>query len=122
MVVIDELSSFKSASAARFKALRRVRKCMDRVVGLTGTPTPNGLIDLWPQVWLLDQGERLGTTLGGYRERYFLPDKRNATTIFSWRLRDGAATAIQNRLSDLCVSMRSEDYLAMRRGWTSSRR
>ena len=77
MLVIDELSSFKSHRAQRFKALKKVRPFMKRVVGLTGTPAPNGLIDLWSQIYLLDGGERLGKTITGYREKYFLPDKRN---------------------------------------------
>lgn len=82
MVVLDELSSFKSHRAKRFKALRKVRPLCKRVVGLTGTPAPNGLIDLWSQVYLLDSGRRLGKTITGYRERYFLPDKRNQHVVF----------------------------------------
>lgn len=113
MVVIDELSSFKNPAAKRFKALRRVRKYIGRIVGLTGTPSPNGLMDLWAQVFLLDQGERLGRTLGGYRERYFLPDKRNAATVFSWKPRDGAEQAIHEKLKDICVSMSAADYLEL---------
>lgn len=113
MVVIDELSSFKNPSAKRFKALRRVRKYIGRIVGLTGTPSPNGLMDLWAQVFLLDQGERLGRTLGGYRERYFLPDKRNAATVFSWKPRDGSEQAIHEKLKDICVSMSAADYLEL---------
>lgn len=112
-VVIDELSSFKSPSAKRFKALRKVRKRIKRIVGLTGTPSPNGLIDLWPQLYLLDQGERLGKTLGGYRERYFLPDKRNAMVVYSWKLREGSEKAIQEKISDICVSMTAADYLEL---------
>ena len=81
MVVIDELSSFKSSKSQRFKALKKYITLSKRVVGLTGTPAPNGLIDLWSQIYLLDSGERLGRTVSGYRERYFLPDKRNQTTI-----------------------------------------
>ncbi|NLB89658.1 MAG: DEAD/DEAH box helicase family protein, partial [Clostridiales bacterium] len=113
MVVIDELSSFKSNSAVRFKALRKVRKHIHRIIGLTGTPTPNGLIDLWPQVYLLDEGERLGKTITGYRNKYFLPDKRNATTIFSWKLKEGSEQEIYSQLDDLCVSMKSADYLKL---------
>lgn len=111
MVVIDELSSFKSPKAKRFRALRKVRPFIKRIVGLTGTPAPNGLIDLWPQIYLLDQGERLGKTLTGYRERYFEPDKRNQNVIFSWKPKEGAEDAIYKKLSDICVSMRAEDYL-----------
>jgi len=113
MVVIDELSSFKSNKAQRFKALKKVRPCMKRVVGLTGTPAPNSLIDLWSQIYLLDGGERLGRTLTGYRERYFNPDKRNQHIIFSYKLKEGAEEAIYEKLSDICVSMKAEDYLNM---------
>lgn len=90
MVIIDELSSFKSSKAQRFRALKKVRKYIKRIVGLTGTPSPNGLLDLWPEMYLLDEGKALGKTLTGYRDTYFVPDKRNATTIFSWKPKDGA--------------------------------
>lgn len=113
MVVIDELSSFKSHRAQRFKALKKVRPCMKRVVGLTGTPAPNGLIDLWSQIYLLDGGERLGKTITGYRERYFLPDKRNQHIVFTYKLKEGAEEAIYEKLSDICVSMKAEDYLKL---------
>ena len=82
LVVIDELSSFKSSKAKRFRALRKVRPIIKRIVGLTGTPSPNGLIDLWPQVYLLDQGESLGKTLTGYRDRYFEPGKKETGQLF----------------------------------------
>ncbi len=111
MVVLDELSSFKSPRAQRFKALKKVRPLIKRVVGLTGTPAPNGLIDLWSQVYLMDRGERLGRTLTGYRQRYFLPDKRNQHVIFTYKPKKGAEEAIYNKLSDICVSMKSRDYL-----------
>lgn len=113
IVVIDELSSFKSAKANRFKYLRKVRPLIKRIVGLTGTPAPNGLIDLWPQIYLLDRGERLGKTLGGYRERYFIPDKRNHDVIFSYKPKPEAEEAIYSKISDICVSMRAQDYLKM---------
>lgn len=113
MVVIDELSSFKSSKAKRFRSLKKVRPLIKRIVGLTGTPAPNGLIDLWPQIYLLDGGERLGKTITGYRERYFLPDKRNQMVIYSWKLKDGAEEAIYEKLSDICVSMKAEDYLEL---------
>ena len=113
MVVIDELSSFKSSKAKRFRALRKVRPMIKRIVGLTGTPAPNGLIDLWPQVYLLDQGERLGKTVTGYRNRYFEPGKRNRTVIFTWDPKPGAEEAIYSKLEDLCVSMSAEDWLQM---------
>lgn len=112
-VVIDELSSFKSPKAQRFKALRKYITRSRRVIGLTGTPAPNGLIDLWSQIYLLDGGERLGRTVTGYRERFFLPDKRNQTTIFSYKPKEGADKAIWDRLSDICVSMRAEDWLTL---------
>lgn len=113
MVVLDELSSFKSHQAARFKALRRQRAHMERVVGLTGTPAPNGLIDLWAQVFLLDRGERLGKTIGGYRQRYFNEGRRNGQIIFEWVPKPEAPAAIYGKLADLCVSMRAEDYLTL---------
>jgi len=113
MLVLDELSSFKSHRAKRFKALRKVRPLCKRVVGLTGTPAPNGLIDLWAQVYLLDSGQRLGKTISGYRERYFLPDKRNQHVIFSYKPREGAEEAIYKKLSDICISMKNRDYLTL---------
>lgn len=111
MVVIDELSSFKSVQAKRFKALRKVRGRIRRIVGLTGTPAPNGLIDLWPQIYLLDRGERLGKTVGAYRARYFTPDRANGHIVYSYRLLPGADEAIQARIADICMSLRKEDYL-----------
>lgn len=110
-VVIDELSSFKSNKSQRFKALKQVTPLIKRMIGLTGTPTPNGYLDLWPQIYLLDRGERLGKTIGGYRERYFTPGKRNGYTVFTWDLKDGAEKAIQNKIKDICVSMDAKDYL-----------
>lgn len=111
MVVIDELSSFKSSKSQRFRALKRVRPMIKRVVGLTGTPSPNGLLDLWAQAYLIDQGEALGKTITGYREKYFMPDKRNATTIFSWKPKPGAEEEIYDRLKSCCISMDSAEYL-----------
>lgn len=113
MVVIDELSSFKSVQAKRFKALRKVRGHIRRIVGLTGTPAPNGLIDLWPQIYLLDRGERLGKTVGAYRARYFTPDRANGHIVYSYRLLPGADEAIQARIADICMSLRKEDYLSL---------
>lgn len=113
MVVIDELSSFKSNKAKRFRALRKVRPRIKRIVGLTGTPAPNGLIDLWPQIYLLDQGERLGKTVTGYRNRYFNPGRRNGYVVYDWVLKPGAEEAIYEKLDDICVSMKSEDWLQM---------
>lgn len=113
MVVIDELSSFKSSKAQRFRALRKYITRSKRVVGLTGTPAPNGLIDLWSQMYLIDSGERLGKTVTGYRERYFTPNQRNQTTIFNYKLKDDAEHAIMSKISDICISMKAEDWLDM---------
>jgi SNF2 family DNA or RNA helicase len=113
MVVIDELSSFKSPKSQRFKALRKVRPLIKRIVGLTGTPAPNGLIDLWSQIYLLDSGARLGKTVTGFREKYFLPDKRNQHIIFTYKPKEGAKEEIYEKLSDICVSMKGKDYLEL---------
>lgn len=113
MIVVDELSSFKSSQAKRFRSLRMVRPLSERFVGLTGTPAPNGLMDLWPEVYLIDRGERLGKTIGGYRERYFYSGKRNGYTVYSWEPKEGAEKAIHERISDVCISMKAEDYLNM---------
>ena len=113
IVVIDELSSFKSPQAKRFKALRRVRGRIKRVIGLTGTPRPNGIEDLWPEVYLLDQGERLGKTISIFRARYLLPDKMNGHVIYSYRPKDGAEAEVYDRLADICMSIRKEDVLSL---------
>jgi SNF2 family DNA or RNA helicase len=113
MVVIDELSSFKSPAAKRFKALRKVRPLVKRVVGLTGTPAPNSLMDLWSEINLLDMGQRLGRFISNYRNEYFVPDKRNQQVIFSYKPRVGAEEQIYNKISDICVSMKACDYLKM---------
>jgi Superfamily II DNA/RNA helicases, SNF2 family len=113
MVVIDELSSFKSSKSIRFKSLRMVRPLVKRLVGLTGTPTPNGLIDLWPQVYLLDQGQRLGKTITGYREKYFTPGRRNGAIVYDYKIRDDSEKAIYERIGDICVSMKADDYLTL---------
>ena len=112
-LVIDELSSFKSSKAQRFRALKRVRPRISRVIGLTGTPQPNGLLDLWPQMYLLDMGQRLGRFVGGYRERFFLPDKRNREVIYSYKPKEGADEKIYELISDICISMRAADNLDM---------
>lgn len=112
-VVIDELSSFKSAAAKRWKALRRVRGRIRRVIGLTGTPRPNGLEDLWPEVYLLDQGERLGRTLGAFRSKYLVPEKMNGHIVYSYRPREGAEAEVYDRLADICMSIRKEDVLSL---------
>lgn len=113
MVVIDESSSFKNHQAKRFKALTWVRPHIRRIVELTGTPAPNGLIDLWAQMYLLDQGERLGKRITHYRERYFEPDQRDRDHVFSYRPKPGASEAIHERISDICISMRADDYLGL---------
>lgn len=113
MVVIDELSSFKSSKSKRFRALRKYISRSRRVVGLTGTPAPNGLMDLWSQIYLLDGGERLGKTITGYRERFFVPNQRNATTIFNYKPKEQAERAINRLISDICLSMSADDWLEM---------
>ena len=113
IVVVDELSSFKSAQAKRWKALRRVRGRIRRIIGLTGTPRPNGLEDLWPEVYLLDQGERLGRTLGAFRSRWLIPEKMNGHIVYSYRPKDGAEAEVYDRLSDICMSIRKEDVLQL---------
>ncbi|MED1642279.1 DEAD/DEAH box helicase [Brevibacillus agri] len=113
MVVVDEFSSFKNHQAKRFKALTWVRKHIRRIVGLTGTPAPNGLLDLWAQVYLLDEGRRLGKTIGGFRERYFEPDQRDRDRIYSYAPKPGADEVIRQLIGDICVSMKAEDYLEL---------
>ena len=113
VVVIDELSSFKSAQAKRWKALRRVRGRIRRLIGLTGTPRPNGLEDLWPEVYLIDQGARLGRTLGAFRAAYLIPEKMNGHIVYSYRPREGAEAEVYDRLSDVCMSIRKEDVLSL---------
>ena len=113
IVVIDELSSFKSAQAKRWKALRRVRGRIRRIIGLTGTPRPNGLEDLWPELYLIDQGKRLGKTLGSFRARYLVPEKSNGHIVYSYRPREGAEGEVYASLSDICMSLRKEDVLSL---------
>ena len=110
-VVLDESSSFKNHQAKRFRALRTVRPRINRLIELTGTPNPHGLMDLWSQVFLLDGGKRLGRTISVYRDMYFVPDKRNRTTIFSYAPKDGAEQEIHKLISDICISMKASDYL-----------
>lgn len=113
MVVLDESSSFKNPQAKRFKSLRLVRSRIRRIVELTGTPAPNSLMDLWAQVYLLDGGARLGKTISGYRERFFQPDARNAQQVFSYKPKQEAEQAIHALISDICISMKAEDYLQL---------
>lgn len=112
-VVLDELSSFKSAQAKRWKALRRVRGRIRRIIGLTGTPRPNGIEDLWPEIYLLDQGARLGRTLGAFRAKYLVPEKMNGHIVYSYKPRPGAEAEVYSQLADLCMSIRKEDVLQL---------
>lgn len=113
MVVVDEFSSFKNHQAKRFKSLTWVRKHISRFVGLTGTPAPNGLLDLWAQVYLLDEGQRLEKKITHFREKYFEPDQRDREHVFTYAPKPGAEEIIQERISDICVSMKAEDYLEL---------
>lgn len=113
MVVIDELSSFKNPQAKRFRALRRAMPFTKRVIGLTGTPSPNSLIDLWAELYLLDRGERLGATLGEYREKYFRPGARSGYVVYKWEPFRNAQKEIEEKISDICVSMGAADYLEL---------
>lgn len=113
MVVIDELSSFKNPQAKRFRALKKVIPKAPRVVGLTGTPSANGLMDLWAEIYLLDRGERLGRTLGAYREKYFRPGARNGYVVFKWEPLRGSREKIEAAISDICISMSADDYLTL---------
>ena len=113
MLVLDELSSFKNPQAKRFKALLRVRPRVQRVVGLTGTPSSNGLEDLWAEFRLIDLGERLGRFITRYRAMYFMPDKRNGEVIFSYKPLPGAEEKIYHRIADITISMRCTDHLNM---------
>ena len=110
-IVIDELSSFKSSRSKRWRALRRVIGAANYVYGLTGTPAPNGYIDLWPEMYLLDRGQRLGRTLGEFRNTYFNPGAHKGHIVYEWRLKPGAKARIDAKLSDLCLSMSKEDWL-----------
>lgn len=116
MVVIDELSSFKNHASKRFRAMRKVRKFIPRVVGLTGTPAPNGLIDLFAQMYLIDEGQRLGKTVTAYRDRFFRPGKRNGDTVYTYELKapqNETEQQISDLISDITISMTAEDYLKM---------
>lgn len=116
MVVIDELSSFKNHASKRFRAMRKVRKFIPRVVGLTGTPAPNGLIDLFAQMYLIDEGQRLGKTVTAYRDRFFRPGKRNGDIVYTYELKapqNETEQQISDLISDITISMTAEDYLKM---------
>ena len=112
-VVIDESSSFKNPQSKRYKALRRMRWKIWRLIELTGTPSPNGLMDLWSQIELLDGGQRLGRTLTTYRTNYFTPGRHNGHVVYEWRPKPGAKERIAGQISDICLSMKAEDYLDM---------
>ena len=112
-VVIDELSSFKNRSSERWKALRRVRGQIDRIIGLTGTPRPNGLDDLWAQIYLLDGGERLEKTLSQFRQKYMKPERMNGYIVYSWKPQPGADEKVYDRLRDICMSLRKDDVLKL---------
>ena len=113
IVVVDELSSFKSAQAKRWKALRRMRGRIRRFIGLTGTPRPNGLEDLWPELYLLDLGERLGKTLGAFRARYLVPEKSNGHIVYSYKPKEGAEAEVYDKINDICMSIKKEDVLSL---------
>ena len=113
MVVIDELSSFKSHTSKRFRALRKVRPNVKRIVGLTGTPSSNGLMDLWAEIGILDMGQRLGRYISHFRNAYFAPDKRNQQIIFTYKPKPGAEEAIYRLISDITISMKNTDYLKL---------
>lgn len=113
MIVIDELSSFKSHQAKRFRSLLKVRPRVKRIVGLTGTPSSNGLMDLWAEFRLLDMGKRLGRFITHYRDQFFMPDARNMNQIFSYKPRPGAEAEIYRRIRGMTISMKSTDYLQM---------
>ena len=113
MVVVDELSSFKNHRSKRFRALMKRRPLVKRIVGLTGTPASNGLIDLWAQFKLLDKGARLGRFIGSYRDAYFSPDKRNGQIVFSYKPAPGAEEKIYRAIDDITISMKAQDHIRM---------
>ena len=113
MLVIDELSSFKSWRSKRFKALMKVRPLAKRIVGLTGTPSSNGLMDLFAEFQVMDMGKRLGRFIGQYRDAYFLPDKRNGMVVYSYKPQADAEERIYRKISDITISMKADGYLKM---------
>jgi SNF2 family DNA or RNA helicase len=113
MLIIDESSSFKNPKSQRFKALRGVQPSFDRIVLLTGTPVPNGLIDLWPQIYLLDRGARLGKFISNYRSNYFSPGQRNGAIVYNYRIQSDGEQRIYDKIGDICISMKKEDYLEL---------
>lgn len=113
MIVLDELSSFKNHRSKRFKALMKVRPKVDRIIGLTGTPSSNGLMDLWAEFKVLDMGKRLGRFISQYRTTYFSPDKRNGEIVYSYKLLPYAEEEIYKKISDITISMKARDFLKM---------
>lgn len=120
-VIIDELSSFKSHQAKRFKVLKKHRPRINRIYGLTGTPAPNSLLDIWAPFRLIDQGARLGPTITGFRDRYFTPGRRNGHIVYDWRLKPGSEQAIHNAIDDITLSMKAIDHLDMPKATTVDR-
>lgn len=113
ILVLDELSSFKSHQAKRWKALKRIRGRVRRIIGLTGTPRPNSIEDFWAEIYLLDQGKRLGRTLGAFRQRWLIPDKMGGHVVYSYREREGASEEVHELLQDIAISIRKEDVLSL---------
>lgn len=113
LVIVDELSNFRNPSARRFKALRKVRPLVKHLWGLTGTPRPRSLLDLWAQVYLMDQGERLGKTYTEYRNHYFTPGRQNGYVIYEWRPRPGAEEQVYSLISDICISLETQGNVQM---------
>ena len=113
MLVVDESSSFKNPKSLRFKALRKAQPSFKRIVLLTGTPAPNGLIDLWSQLYLLDRGERLGKFITRYREEYFTPGARNGMIVYNYKLQRDGEERIHKKIEDICISMKAKDYLEL---------
>lgn len=113
MIVIDELSTFKNPKSQRFKALKKVMPLVDRFIGLTGTPAPKGIPDLWSQVYLMDQGKRLGRTISEFRSRYLTPGRRNGMIIYEWKPQDDAEKRIYDKLSDICMSLDQKDCVEL---------
>lgn len=112
-VIVDELSSFKNSKSKRFRALKKVTPLFDRFIGLTGTPAPRSLLDLWPQLYLMDRGRRLGKTYTSYKDRYFTPGRHNGYVVYEWNLRPGAEEQIQEAIKDICMSLKAEDWLKL---------
>ncbi|EGQ0367458.1 DEAD/DEAH box helicase [Staphylococcus pseudintermedius] len=113
MIVIDELSTFKNPSSQRFKAIGKKLPLVKRFIGLTGTPSPNSLLDLWAQIYLIDSGERLEKSFSKYRERFFRPTHKLSPYVFNWELKDGSEGLIYKQIEDICLSMKARDYLKM---------